>query len=180
MASDIRFNGTAGTFYSTVKPPDFSGTLTCLLHQTWGSRMAEISGRARGLAGSVWIPIPFLYLYPVVDIAQAATVSFPAGFFSFVPIVEASVLLPAFANTFDNGQWSIDHDKRDSGEFTLPKSSYLMPIHQAPVYMRLRAISTTGFMIESSLTRYGASLAFAFKELVNNEQLLIYWHCFGC
>ena len=162
MPSDIRFNGTAGTFYSTVKPPSFSGTLSGLLHQTWGSRMAEMSGRARGLAGSVWVPIP------IADVTQAATVSFPAGFFSFIPIVEASVLLPSFVNTFDSGGWSIDHDKVTSGNPTLPKSSYLMPIHQAPVYMRLRAISTTGFLVETSLTRYGVSFANTFKELVNN------------
>lgn len=97
MASDLKFNGQMydgrigsnvyGTFYREVKPPDFfNGLNTGMLHHIWGSRMAEMSGRVRGL--SAIGTLENVDAFTVV----ATTIRFPDGYFNNIPIVEVNYI----------------------------------------------------------------------------------------
>jgi hypothetical protein len=90
MSSDIKINGEQywprrsaaiwGTFYTTVVPP-ISGSRVGLLETTWGSRIAEMSGKVRGISG-----------HGTLGTFGTLTIGFPSGFFSFVPLVSCSIV----------------------------------------------------------------------------------------
>jgi hypothetical protein len=190
MPSDLKYNG-VGTFYPTVQMPAFSGANGGLLEQRWGSRMVEMSGRVRGMSGSVSVPF-----------GQAATVNFPAGYFSFTPLVDAMALMPKAAIDYYDGQMAairfgkfqtftssrLPGGGQASVDLLIPTgtlavSNYYLPIELAPVYIRKVNILPTSVVFTSDASMYGElQLPWAkmrFKDLLN-EPIMVFWHAFGC
>ncbi len=191
MPSDLKYNG-VGTFYPTVQMPAFSGTSGGLLEQRWGSRIVEMSGRVRGMSGSIGVPFQ-----------SAATVYFPAGYFSFTPLIDAMVLMPKAAIDYYDGQMSALRFGKfqritssrvpQTGQQvsvdvfvptgTLAVSNYYLPLNVAPVYIRTLNILPTSAVFGSDPTMYGEYLLpwvkMRFKDFLN-EPILVFWHAFGC
>ena len=179
MSVDLNFNGTAfsgrtgsdrfGTFYTTLEPPGFSGFAGGALHQTWGSRITEHSGRARGLSA-------------VGTLSRNGTllVTFPASYFSFIPIVRCSELFYGKIHSY------VDEIGKMNNEY------YVTPFENA-LSLRTRNILGSQYILSAGiLTRNITALGFTlihkpdiYYGVANpvEPQLkpkYVYWHARGC
>jgi hypothetical protein len=80
MAQDIDFSSCK--YYTELIPP-ISNTVGYELSQEWGSRIAVHSGRAHGLTGMGTV------------LAAGTYIDFPSGYFSNLPCIEVSEVIPA-------------------------------------------------------------------------------------
>ncbi len=89
MSSDLIYNGTIwvgrtglntwGTFYTQVSPTYTNDGACLIIDKTWGSRMVEMSGRIRGIAGIA-----------TLNISATVNITFPGtSYFSFFPIIDS-------------------------------------------------------------------------------------------
>ena len=184
MAIDLNFNGTSfpdrtgndkyGTFFTTVQPAALSGYEAGQLQQRWGSRIAEISSRGRGLSGIGTVPS-----------LGTLTITFPANYFSFIPIIEFNQLINT--KLFNFGKQRTDA--------SIKAQQYIIPNEMSFYYstdnptednffalstgLLLRQVQITGFKVAhvSPDAVYGVGGG---PEPNYGQVSIIYWHARGC
>ena len=190
MAGRIYFNGTAypsrtgadkfGTFYYIVAPPEPSGTLVGAMEITWGSRLAEMTGRVRGLSG--FGTVPHLGTLNILFPEMAGTIAggtLPLGYFTHSPLVKAYMLVKTkvkysdFADLKDesyliplqntNWKYSVGSDGKEYGQQDL-NVNYGIQVRLSSIY---------GLTFCDTTPTYWRS----FGNMTDDT--VIYWHAFG-
>lgn len=198
MSSDLKINGEAymprrqsgvwGTFYTTVIPP-ISGSNTGYLETTWGSRMAEMSGRVRGVAGlGTLLPEGTL----IID--------FMPNYFSEIPVVNLFQrhvgYIPETYNWAEDANYGVVTDQ----DFTVPCPTFIQRFALAKhpgnpdsdVWSdvlalswgyHIRDLTNVGFSICHNPEFFGTTLLGVnpggMEYIGRQATNVIYWHAFG-
>lgn len=172
MASDLIFNGTLwggrtgsdrwGTFYTQVQPV-YQDDSTCFtLDKAWGSRMVEMSGRIRGLSGVGTLPV-----YPTRGTIQ---ITFPIGYFQFIPIVDSIFLVKSTEFVLNPDDYR--NRTNDDGQKAYIKDFFMNPRDWNTIFYQLRNITNTGFFICAVPQNN-------YQFIGPITQRIIYWNAFG-
>lgn len=178
MSSDIYFNGTAypgrtgslrwGTYFNQVQP---AGSFTTQ-DQMWGSRLAEMTGRVRGISGTGTID----------QTAGTNQITFPVGMFNYTPIIDIHLLKVQedFGIIGQNGGF----DSKFVSNWLFPRDTSLIfqsvvnpvfninsfTINPKTFNINVVDVDNTGFKIVQFGFTHPISLAYG---------QAFYWHAFG-
>lgn len=177
MSRDIIFGGTAyegrtganrfGTFYSALQPPpptaiDNGLPLAWSLSTEWAARLAEMTGRVRGLAN-----------YGTISRDGTLNVEFPEQYFKYIPIVKASWVTPVVTDTNYRGVPGV-LDPFKGKRIIVDTSEFF------PMYVQIRDVSVNGCKIVFNPEMYnrvgGNNLVPMFRD---DDPKVVVWHAFG-
>lgn len=181
MASNIHFNGTKypdtsniGSYFRNVQPPTFVAGATYfklgVLDQAWGSRLAEMSGRIRGLSG-----IGTFY-----RANGTLSINLLAGWFNYTPIVNIQLLTkipPIYLNPNDQVNYT-----GDAQLLKTEKEYFIIPIHlegPARPALQVRSITNSSFLIIYNRNIYGSDIGGYYPHAYLADPFIIHWHAFG-
>lgn len=176
MSSNIAINGTTysgrtgadayGTWTRVVQPARLGGTTAVNFEIGWGTAIAEMSGRSRGLSG-----VGTLTYAPGPGTHVPATVVFPSSFFSVTPITDLKILTGLFTPTAALPYVAVSSELQ-TYEVGVGLNLDYTPL-LLPIGIYLTEISTVRMVVArqgySNLTRvHGWASPISF-----------YWHAFG-
>jgi len=179
------FLGGAGTFLIdnvSEKTAGTDGTYT--LDIGWGERLAENSGRVRGLSGVGTIP--------ATTTPGTSTITFPTSYFAHTPIVDLflprSYILDGQSETFDDkgspvvrlntlfGDYIVNDPYSVEYYYVNPAWNDFIPDNVSypnqPPWILARQIGSNGFLV-TNITRRN------FARTYWNIPVPFYWHAFG-